>query len=373
MADAAALDLTTSPLAGTPPAAVDLKGVTKRYGSVTALSSIDLTINKGEFFSLLGPSGCGKSTTLALIGGFEAPSEGVVRIAGDDVSAVPSYRRPVNTVFQSYALFPHMSVAQNVAFGLKMKGIGAAERREKVRAVLNLVALDEHGDRRPSQLSGGQRQRVALARALVNEPAVLLLDEPLGALDLKLRKQMQSELTSLQRKVGITFVYVTHDQDEALTMSDRIAVMDHGKILQIGTPEEIYDTPAHRFVMEFMGTPNVLPGRLGDDAIRAEIDGIGPMPCRSEGAVRAGDTVALMIRPERVRLSRERPEGAAFAATVDRVVKVGFVAHYHLRHASGREVLAYRLNEDAAEAAPLTSGQEVHVTWSPNDAVSFAA
>ena len=367
-------ELTLSRRDPSAPAAVEIRGVTKNYGAVTALKNIDLTIEKGEFFSLLGPSGCGKSTTLALIGGFEAPTRGSVRIAGQEVADVPSYRRPVNTVFQSYALFPHMTVAQNVGFGLKMSGVPAAERRTAVRDILALVALEGHETRRPTQLSGGQRQRVALARALVNRPAVLLLDEPLGALDLKLRKQMQSELISLQRKVGITFIYVTHDQEEALTMSDRIAVMDHGNVLQVGTPEEIYDNPTHRFVMEFMGSPNVLPGAASPpDA--ADLTGIGTMPCRSDPSIAAGDSVSLMIRPERIRLSRHKPEdAAAFTARIDRIVKVGFVAHYHLEHPSGLALLAYRLNEDQSSTgdAPFEHGQTVHVSWSPSDAIAFA-
>ncbi|MBW8638109.1 ABC transporter ATP-binding protein [Hoeflea sp. WL0058] len=359
------------------PDAVEIRGVTKNYGTVCALSSIDLNIRKGEFFSLLGPSGCGKSTTLALIGGFEMPTSGALRIAGHDVANVPSYRRPVNTVFQSYALFPHMTIGDNVAFGLKMKGLPAAKRRTAVSEILDLVSLGGMEGRRPAQLSGGQRQRVALARALVNQPSVLLLDEPLGALDLKLRKQMQTELTNLQRKVGITFVYVTHDQEEALTMSDRIAVMDHGKVLQVGTPTEIYDTPSHRFVMEFMGSPNALSGRVSQvsgQSMMVELEGIGAMPARSDAAISEGEAVSLLVRPERIRVSRNKPvEGHFFEATLSRLNKVGFVAHCHVQHASGHELVAYRLSDGMTSTSDaVNDGDAVYVTWSDADASVFA-
>jgi spermidine/putrescine transport system ATP-binding protein len=243
--------------------AIELRNVSKTFGESRALEDVSLDIARGEFFSLLGPSGCGKTTLLNLIGGFAVPSRGDVMIDGKSVADVPPYERPVNTVFQSYALFPHMTVAENVKFGLRMKGVGRAERQAVAAEMLRMVSLSGYEGRRPGQLSGGQRQRVALARALVNRPSVLLLDEPLGALDLKLRKQMQIELTRLQRQVGITFVYVTHDQEEAMAMSDRIAVMDGGRLLQVGTPGEIYDRPSHRFVMEFIGAANSFAGRLG--------------------------------------------------------------------------------------------------------------
>ncbi|GKX33153.1 MAG: spermidine/putrescine import ATP-binding protein PotA [Rhizobiaceae bacterium MnEN-MB40S] len=358
------------------PDAVEIRGVTKNYGTVCALSSIDLNIRKGEFFSLLGPSGCGKSTTLALIGGFEMPTSGALRIAGHDVANVPSYRRPVNTVFQSYALFPHMTIGDNVAFGLKMKGLPAAKRRAAVSEILDLVSLGGMEGRRPAQLSGGQRQRVALARALVNQPSVLLLDEPLGALDLKLRKQMQTELTNLQRKVGITFVYVTHDQEEALTMSDRIAVMDHGKVLQVGTPTEIYDTPSHRFVMEFMGSPNALSGRVSKvsgQSMMVDLEGIGAMPACSRAAIAEGEAVSLLIRPERIRVSRNKPaEVHFFEATLSRLNKVGFVAHCHVHHASGHELVAYRLSDGMTSSSDaVNDGDAVYVTWSDADASVF--
>ena len=317
--------------AGDPPA-VELRGVTKRFGTTTALESIDLTIAKGEFFSLLGPSGCGKTTTLNLIGGFESTSSGTLLIDGQPVQDIPAHARPVNTVFQSYALFPHMSVADNVEFGLRMKGVPKAERRRAALEMLKMVSLAGYEDRRPSQLSGGQRQRVALARALVNRPAVLLLDEPLGALDLKLRKQMQLELTRLQRQVGITFVYVTHDQEEALAMSDRIAVMDHGRILQIGTPAEIYSAPANRGVMEFIGSVNAFEGRIARiDAGRATVtlDGVGPMAANTEAPAAVGDAVAVLVRPERIRMSATAPADSvpALTGTLEKIAPLGFVTH----------------------------------------------
>ena len=242
--------------------AIELRGLSVRYKTLAALNGIDLEIREGEFFSLLGPSGCGKTTTLNIIGGFIEPDEGDVLIDGKVVNRIPPYRRPVNTVFQSYALFPHMTVAQNVGFGLRMAGVPAADIEQRTREALALVSLADFGSRRPDQLSGGQQQRVALARALVNRPSVLLLDEPLGALDLKLRKQMQSELTRIQREVGITFLYVTHDQDEAMTMSDRIAVMNRGTVAQVGTPQEIYERPSSLFVADFIGASNVFSGRV---------------------------------------------------------------------------------------------------------------
>lgn len=240
-------------------AAVEFQNVTRHFGTVRAVDGVNLTIAEGEFFAMLGPSGSGKTTCLRLISGFEQPTSGAIRIFGQDVGNVPPNKRNVNTVFQDYALFPHMTVRDNVAYGLMVKGIGKAERLAKAEEMLGLVKLPGYGDRKPGQLSGGQRQRVALARALVNEPKVLLLDEPLGALDLKLREAMQDELKALQKRLGITFVFVTHDQHEALSMADRLAVFSDGKIAQIGTPEEVYSQPQSRFVADFVGSSNVLP------------------------------------------------------------------------------------------------------------------
>ena len=250
--------------AGTGAPAVELRDLSKRFGDVVAVDSVNLRIADGEFFALLGPSGCGKTTTLRMIAGLDIPSEGSLLIHGDEVASSPPDRRPVNTVFQAYALFPHMTVAQNIAFGLNMRGIRGSEADRQVAEATALVQLEGMEHRRPSQLSGGQQQRVALARALVNHPKVLLLDEPLGALDLKLRQEMQVELKVLQREVGITFVFVTHDQEEALAMSDRVGVMSHGRLLQVGTPAEVYEHPASRFVADFIGRTNLLRGRRGE-------------------------------------------------------------------------------------------------------------
>src|SRR5829696_8230974 len=254
---------------GTP--SVELAGVTKRFGEVVAVDDLSLQLGAGEFFTLLGPSGCGKTTTLRMVAGFETPTEGTIRIDGTDVESEPPHRRPTNTVFQSYALFPHLSVADNVAFGLKRKKVAKQEISKRVAAELERVGLSAEAGRRPAQLSGGQQQRVALARALVNLPKVLLLDEPLGALDLKLRKGLQIELKRIQREVGITFVYVTHDQEEALTMSDRIAVMNRGRIEQVADPEDVYERPATTFVAGFIGVSNLMPALVdGPDRVRLD-------------------------------------------------------------------------------------------------------
>ena len=360
--------------------AVELRDVGKRFGSVVALDRVDMVIRKGEFFSLLGPSGCGKTTTLNLIGGFETASRGTLLIDGQPMGDTPSHARPVNTVFQSYALFPHMSVADNVGFGLRMKKVPRRERRRAVEEMLRLVSLEGFEERRPGQLSGGQRQRVALARALINQPSVLLLDEPLGALDLKLRKQMQAELARLQRRVGITFVYVTHDQDEALSMSDRIAVMDRGRVLQVGTPTEIYRDPADRFVMEFMGSPNVFVGRVersGDGGAHVSIPGVGVVRARHAGSgLATGAPATVLVRPECVRLSPA--PGAAPAAPlpgqIAKIADLGFISHYFVRLADGQEVLAYRLNGvEGGTMDRFDEGQKVYLWWDEQDARVFAA
>jgi spermidine/putrescine transport system ATP-binding protein len=308
--------------------AVELVGLSKRYGDQLVLKDIDLSIPAGQFFSLLGPSGCGKTTTLRLIGGFERPDEGQVLLDGADVSGVPPERRPVNTVFQSYALFPHLNVADNVAFGLRFNGSDKSSAKQRVGEALELVRLDRFARRKPHQLSGGQQQRVALARALVLRPRVLLLDEPLGALDAKLRKALQLELTSLQREVGITFVYVTHDQEEALTMSDRLAVMREGEVEQVGTPREIYEDPRTAYVADFLGVANLLPAeQIGGGRVRvagAELD--------VTGDVAASGACHVVVRPERVRLVPAGSGGAnCLRCVVVKLVYVGAVTQVHLR------------------------------------------
>jgi spermidine/putrescine ABC transporter ATP-binding subunit len=298
--------------------AIQFTAVSKRYGSHTALHPIGLEIRDGEFFCLLGPSGCGKSTTLNLIGGFAAPSSGEIRIRGELVNQTPPHQRKVNTVFQSYALFPHMNVSDNVAFGLKMARVPRRECETRVAEALRLVALEPYADRYPGQLSGGQQQRVAVARALVNRPAVLLLDEPLGALDLQLRKRLQVELSQIQREIGTTFVFVTHDQGEAMTMADRIAVMNEGRIEQIGTPEEIYRRPASRFVADFIGESNFAEVEFVDGAVVTVRDRI---PLAAPPQADSG-TRTLMVRPECVRLT---PATEGERALIGTVIKVSFL------------------------------------------------
>ncbi len=300
---------------------ISIDHVTKRFGAFVAVDDANFEIRRGEFFSMLGPSGCGKTTTLRMIAGFEQPSDGAIRLEGEDVSRVPPYKRNVNTVFQQYALFPHLNVRANVAFGLQSKKVPKAEVQGRVDEMLEVVRLADFGARKPGQLSGGQQQRVALARALVNYPSALLLDEPLGALDLKLRQTMQLELKRIQREVGITFVFVTHDQEEALTMSDRIAVMNEGRVEQIGTPEEIYHQPASVFVAGFIGMANLLPAtvesRSADRAVAKLADGTAVDASAVEG-LDVGDPATFMIRPERMHL-RVGDAGGLSARVVDLV------------------------------------------------------
>ncbi len=288
---------------------VEFRAVTKRFGDLTAVDGVSFRVRKGEFLSLLGPSGCGKTTSLRMIAGFEQPDEGEILIGGVDAVGTPPYRRDVNTVFQQYALFPHMTILDNVAYGLKQRGVSKQERYTQAREALELVQLTGRDKHRPSMLSGGQQQRVALARALVNHPRVLLLDEPLGALDLKLRKEMQIELTRIQQQVGVTFIYVTHDQGEALSMSDRIAVMSHGVIQQLDAPNEIYDRPLTPFVADFIGEMNFLQGEVTEisDGGFALDTGAGVV-VRGDGAARMGQSARVGIRPARLRIAASQPD-----------------------------------------------------------------
>ncbi len=347
--------------------AVEARAARKVYGegegAVVALAGVDLAIAEVEFFTLLGPSGCGKTTLLRLIAGFETPTEGAILLGGADVTALPPNRRKVNTVFQSYALFPHLTVAQNIAFGLEMLDKPRAEVSATVAEMLALVRMEPMAGRRPAQLSGGQQQRVALARALAPRPRVLLLDEPLSALDLKLRKEMQSELKRLQRETGITFVFVTHDQEEALTMSDRIAVMSGGAIRQVGAPREVYNRPADRFVADFIGETNFLEGRVEGGRLRIVGGEAIPLP---EGAAAAeGAAATLTIRPEQVRLAPEGEEG--LAATVADSVYFGADLHLHLRLAGGAPLVA-RLQSPPSGDAGLAPGAAVSVRFAPGAA-----
>ena len=323
-------------------------GLRKSYGDVDAVRGIDLEIAAGEFFSLLGPSGCGKTTTLRMIAGFETPTAGSIVIDDIDVSRTPANDRPVNTVFQNYALFPFMSVEDNVAFGLRYQKVGKADAKRKVGEALEMVRMGQYAKRRPGQLSGGQQQRVALARAIILNPRVLLLDEPLGALDAKLRKTLQIELKSLQESLGITFIYVTHDQEEALTMSDRMAVMAGGLIEQIGTPEEGYDSPASAYVADFLGSANVLdveivgPASDGRTTIRV---GGATLICR--GTPQAGDTVKLVIRPERLLLEATDEEAGTIDGTVARVVYQGPTTDILVTLGGGQQLVVRRPSERA--------------------------
>jgi len=355
--------------------AIELAGVSKEFRTagdvVAAVRTMDLQIVEGEFFSLLGPSGCGKTTTMRMIAGFEDPTTGTVRLHGRDVTGIPPNKRDVNMVFQSYALFPHMNVFENVAFGLRRRNVPKDQIARQANDMLEIVNLSGRGHRRPRELSGGQQQRVALARALVNHPRALLLDEPLGALDLKLRQAMQVELKRIQREVGITFVYVTHDQNEALTMSDRIAVMNDGHIEQLASPWEIYEHPATRFVAGFIGTSNLLTGtasRVTDTEAVVEVgsDERIVVPLRS---VRAGqgDSLEITVRPEKIELTAERPvgDGCAVRGTVTEVVYLGTSTNFAVSTTTGADIVVFQQNSASAGEA-VGRGDSVWLSWQPD-------
>jgi spermidine/putrescine transport system ATP-binding protein len=345
---------------------IELVSLTKRFAEV-AVDNVDLQIASGEFFSLLGPSGCGKTTTLRLIAGFEQPTSGRILLDGTDVSAVPPHRRNVNTVFQSYALFPFLTVFDNVAFGLRNKRLTKAELDERVNAALELVRLRTFAKRRPGQLSGGQQQRVALARALVLQPSVLLLDEPLGALDAKLRRSLKVELKALQEQVGITFLYVTHDQEEALTMSDRLAVMRDGKIVQIGRPTDIYEQPADTYVADFLGVSNLMPVQVVSrgPGSRCEVRLGESLLTVEHGGLDAPDQSHAVIRPERVRIEEYGSLGPnRIPAMVERLVYLGSATQVFLRLAAGADVQALLQNDGAQ--AQLKQGTPVHAYLAPD-------
>jgi len=360
--------------------AVELRDLVKQYQDpngepVLAVDHISLTILDDEFFSLLGPSGCGKTTTLRMIAGLDIPTSGEIILYGQDVTMQPAYRRPVNTVFQRYALFPHMSVRDNVAFGLRMRRIPKSEIDGRVDAMLKLVRLDRQGDRRPGQLSGGQQQRVALARALVNEPEVLLLDEPLGALDLKLRQAMQEELKRIQREVGITFIYVTHDQEEALTMSDRIAVMNEGVVLQVDKPYDLYEEPKTRFVADFIGETNFLHGVVldnDDELTHVRLDTGQMAHVVNEGKQFPLEIkVALAIRPEKIFVGTGAPPEVrnVFGGVVKNIVYFGTDTYYDVELPGQVMVTARQQNEDyTGTAARVALGDEVYVAWRAHNA-----
>lgn len=342
--------------------AVSLYGITKRFGSVTAVDQMDLDIVDGEFFALLGPSGCGKTTTLRLIAGLEFPTEGSLQIFGDEVGTLPPNKRPVNTVFQNYALFPHMTVEENVGFGLRMQGVSKNRIGSRVSDAIGLVHLDGLEHRRSRQLSGGQQQRVALARALVNSPKVLLLDEPLGALDLKLRQAMQTELKGLQREVGITFVFVTHDQGEALAMSDRIGVMDGGRLLQVGTPEEIYSQPSNRFVADFIGQTNLLDAMVIDRETVTLANGIR-IPAASQ--VAPGTRVNVSLRPEQAILHRLGGAPRRHASVDGRIEQITYQGNALIYTVVFEWINMDVRVENRPGAQHAGVGDEVTVSWEP--------
>jgi putrescine transport system ATP-binding protein len=350
------------------PSDVRLIEIVKRFDDTVAVDGISLEIPRGSFFALLGPSGCGKTTTLRMIGGFEEPTEGRIFLGDQDVVGLPPYKRDVNTVFQSYALFPHMSIEDNVGFGLERRGVPKQERKGQVAEMLELVGLSGYGSRRPKQLSGGQQQRVALGRALVNHPRVLLLDEPLGALDLKLRKQMQLELKRIQHEVGITFVHVTHDQEEAMTMASRIAVMSEGRFLQVGTPSNIYETPNCRFVADFIGSVNLFEGHVVvDDPDHVVVKSNDCSIYVGHGITGTlGMEVGIGIRPEKIHLSQHQPasEHNWVHGEIVEMAYFGESTTYHVKLPSGLRIKVARMNHQRHGAEGFTWGDHVFLHWS---------
>jgi len=348
---------------------VRFEAVSKRFGAVAAVETLTLDIMHGEFFALLGPSGCGKTTLLRMIAGFETPSEGRILLDGDDIVPVPPHRRPVNMMFQSYALFPHLTVEGNIAFGLRQEKAGAAEIAERVGEMLALVRLQGFGARRINELSGGQRQRVALARSLIKRPRVLLLDEPLAALDKKLRAETQFELMELQRKLGTTFVIVTHDQEEAMIVADRIAVMNHGRLIQVAGPAEIYERPQSRWVAEFIGEATMIAGRMitSDDVETA----LGQLRVADPGAARAGDAISLALRPEKIAMSAQRPANApnAVAGTVSEIGYRGGMSVYKVKLADRSLMKVALANVQARGQAAFAVNDLVWLSWPAEAAV----
>jgi spermidine/putrescine transport system ATP-binding protein len=348
---------------------VELSNVTKRFGEMTAVDSVTLRIGGGEFLTLLGPSGCGKTTLLRMIAGFELPDRGRVLLAGQDVTDLAPYRRDVTTVFQQYALFPHLDVSRNVAFGLERRRVPRDEINRRVQKSLEMVRLAGLDRRFPSELSGGQQQRVALARALVLEPRVLLLDEPLAALDLKLRKEMQTELKGLQRRLGISFIYVTHDQEEALTMSDRIVVMNAGRVEQVGSAKEIYERPRTEFVAGFIGQSNIVEGTVESIADGQTTISLGNARLQAlANGVEPGDRVRMMIRPEKIKMVAGNA-GAALAGSIESIVYLGESTQWKVLIEGGQLITVVRQNHDPFDPTHVQIGQSVSLSWDPASAV----
>lgn len=354
-----------------PHSMVEMRNVMKKFDQQTAVHKLSLSIRKGEFITLLGPSGCGKTTTLRLIAGFEQPTSGDILLDGEHVEGKPPYLRNLNTVFQNYALFPHLSAFENVAFGLRVKKVAKKEVEQRVRKALSLVQLEEYADRKPDQLSGGQKQRVAIARALVNNPKVLLLDEPLGALDQKLRKQMQIELKHLQKQLGITFIFVTHDQEEALTMSDRIAVMNQGNLEQVGTPDEIYDRPRSKFVAEFIGEMNMLQAVVKKSSQNILVIDFRGMTMLVPPTVnlQENERITIAIRPERTTLSLERDDSnqlVQLSCRLEERIYCGLMAKTIVLLPSGEKLISHEKTDNLVSANP---GDELFIRWNPEHMV----
>ncbi|MBY5359424.1 ABC transporter ATP-binding protein [Rhizobium leguminosarum] len=354
---------------------ISIKNVTKRFGDFTAVDNLSLDIYHREFFALLGASGCGKSTLLRMLAGFEQPTSGEIVLDGTDMAGTPPYRRPVNMMFQSYALFPHMTVEKNIAFGLRQDGMAKDEMTDRVLQMLKLVKLEQFASRKPNQLSGGQRQRVALARSLAKRPKVLLLDEPLGALDKKLREETQFELMDLQQNLGLTFVVVTHDQEEAMTMADRIAVMSHGKVVQVATPAEIYEAPNCRFVADFIGDVNIFDGKVasqGNGTVEISVDSGFSVRVAASETPSAGSAVGFAIRPEKMRVGRTPPANASVNAARGELWDIAYLGDmtvFHVKLQSGKVVKASSLNAQRLVDDPFTYDQDVWVSFDENAGV----
>ncbi len=349
-----------------------IEGVSKRFGAFTAVDHLSLDIYQGEFFALLGPSGCGKTTLLRMIAGFEQPSAGRIILDGVDLAPVPPYRRPVNMMFQSYALFPHLDVEGNIAFGLRQDGLPKAEIAARVADMLALVKLEGFGRRKSHELSGGQRQRVALARSLAKRPRVLLLDEPMAALDKKLRGETQFELMELQRRLGLTFIIVAHDQSEAMTVADRIAVMDRGRLMQVAPPAEIYEQPNSRWVADFIGDVNLFEGRLGDDGASVEVTAFGRLPVAAKVDAEPGSTVWIAVRPEKMRIAREQPSSGEAECVAAKVADIGYLGDlsiYKLQIAGGAAVKAAVANVGRLSDRAIGWGDEVWLSFPPEAAI----
>ncbi len=355
---------------------IQFENVTKKFGDFTAVNNLSLTIFEREFFALLGASGCGKSTLLRMLAGFEEPTAGRIMLDGQDLRGIPPYRRPVNMMFQSYALFPHMSVEKNIAFGLKQEGMPSADIQKRVAEMLRLVKLEQFAKRKPHQLSGGQRQRVALARSVAKRPKVLLLDEPLGALDKKLREETQFELMDLQQELGLTFVVVTHDQEEAMTMADRIAIMDKGEVMQVATPAEIYEAPTSRFVAHFVGNVNMFEGKVADrTAGTARITGAsGAQIVVDNGDAKPGSDIVFAIRPEKIKVSSKKPaEGVnALEGEVYDIAYLGDMTVYHVKLDDGQVVRASMLNAARIMDDPLTWNDRAWISFRPDAGIVLA-